>query len=617
MLSKVSHNSSLGILEQLFSTLAEHKAVQTFVHGSWADDSKTPFSDLDDFIIINDEILTPGELNEIYKKLEKIELKLQRLDPLQHHGHWIATSGNLKNYDNSYIPLHILKSAIPIRCNPAIDAVVNQVKTRRGLAENLVINCRNIRSFYRKYENDELNIYDLKCFVSAIALIPPLLFQLRGEEVDKRTAIGRASELFSVNALKLLRWSSEKRSNWGRVINDPKYLSFSSRLKEFSNAREWRLYAEKHAPVIQCSDMSSIIINEDIVSEYVTVALNHVDRCQFRHVDESYYHVAYAQFETAAMEYGALSVGYFGNISWPSISDLDVLVCFQDSTYKEGVQRLNELIESSDQLSYCFMHSPVYVSESMMPWVKFVHTLNGLSITKGDLELNVENIADLSYSTFLNDIWSYYFLCLGSKIVDEIDYFSTRFLTLVLKNLHTSIYNIERTFGIESGILEEGLVVRRLVISDFANSRPHVEKAFVRAYSKLSALAGKAYQDSSKVKTCFIVDRSLFIQRSNEFCIMKKGAAGKEMHLGGYLYERLYKIYRATERDSEVYLNALSQIASVQLQLELAQFPLETPISEQRIYLHHSKRNTIKAWVWKIVNSLPDELIKRVFRMIN
>jgi hypothetical protein len=44
-------------LKLLFSPLNkfDFSKVQVFIHGSWADNSRTAFSDLDDFIIVEDD----------------------------------------------------------------------------------------------------------------------------------------------------------------------------------------------------------------------------------------------------------------------------------------------------------------------------------------------------------------------------------------------------------------------------------------------------------------------------------------------------------------------------------------------------------------------------------
>src|SRR5690606_30205071 len=104
-------------LESIFRGAENFPMVDVYVHGSWADNSRTAFSDLDDLVIIDRSKLRgqKAATKRLISWLNKVELRLYRMDLLQHHGHWIIFKDMLRNYDQSYIPLNVLNGAIIIQ----------------------------------------------------------------------------------------------------------------------------------------------------------------------------------------------------------------------------------------------------------------------------------------------------------------------------------------------------------------------------------------------------------------------------------------------------------------------------------------------------------------------
>ncbi|MFA7124080.1 MAG: nucleotidyltransferase domain-containing protein, partial [Candidatus Delongbacteria bacterium] len=306
----------------------DEKKIQIFVHGSWADNTRTSFSDLDDLVIIEDSYYKKAK-----KTLEELELEFQKIDPLQHHGHWLIKKSDLINYDNSYMPLFIINNAISLVGSNKIKANIDIVKSFKGTLNRIKGTCRNIEHFYSLYKQQKLNIYELKMFVGSVALIPPMLFQLKGKEIDKRNAISMAGDLFSGPTAKLIDWATDLRKNWKDLLDDENYIKFKNKVHSFNKAKKWRSYAKCNAPVLNSSKISEIKLSDDLVDNFINETLRHVDRAMYKTVDLDFYEKTYKKVESIAIENGAVLVGRFGSINHPSISDLDMMICFNDRDY--------------------------------------------------------------------------------------------------------------------------------------------------------------------------------------------------------------------------------------------------------------------------------------------
>ena len=101
--------------EKLFKPLLEFDFIWIYLHGSQADNTANSFSDYDDLIVVDVEKVSRKKLIKLIRALNKVELKFCRLDPLQHHSHWIISKQSLNNYDASYIPLYEIKNACRVK----------------------------------------------------------------------------------------------------------------------------------------------------------------------------------------------------------------------------------------------------------------------------------------------------------------------------------------------------------------------------------------------------------------------------------------------------------------------------------------------------------------------
>ena len=210
--------------------------ISFYLHGSVADFSNTAFSDIDDLVIIrnsaweNTESLVRSA--EIFTKMAR---KYQNIDPLQHHGHWAITEFDLLLYDLSYLPL--------IALNKLVCVVGDlQIKFRfqtdyEGFIRNGVLTADSIREKLKKAEIErEINIFNLKCLVGEIAILPSYIFQSKGFLLTKKEAIRRAKTIFTKEALAAIIWASSIRKEFQPLV-DNRRIKFINALANLVCAR--------------------------------------------------------------------------------------------------------------------------------------------------------------------------------------------------------------------------------------------------------------------------------------------------------------------------------------------------------------------------------------------
>lgn len=101
-----------------------------------------------------------------------------------------------------------------------------------------------------------------------------------------------------------------------------------------------------------------------------------------------------------------LSVYNFGSISSPSISDIDLLVCFEEPITKLEVikQRFRQFVVENNY-EYFFCHDPIFLNKEIFKYLPLFHTVSNFNKIYGK-ELNYEQ-GNYEYEKTL--IWNYFF----------------------------------------------------------------------------------------------------------------------------------------------------------------------------------------------------------------
>jgi hypothetical protein len=263
--------------KELFKELLDIPSVWIYLHGSRADNTTTAFSDYDDLIVIDGSQIN-GNRCKLARKLIQVDRRFCRLDPLQHHGHWIISRQALDNYDASHIPLSVLHNAVRIQGPVSIRFTLNEMLTHQGLYRNIKQTGRNIQTLYSLYEQNRINIYKLKGLVGSFVLMPAYLFQYHGDEVDKRTGIFRAGELFGSEARMCLEWSTEFRNSWDLVLNSVTkntYLGYLAAVVRHPHI--YRKIANRIAPCPDVTDGALPKLERNSVNSFIEESMSHLE----------------------------------------------------------------------------------------------------------------------------------------------------------------------------------------------------------------------------------------------------------------------------------------------------------------------------------------------------
>lgn len=586
-------------IEKIFAPLKDLKHIQVFLHGSWADNSTTAFSDIDDFIIIDDTKLTPSELENLEEILLKVQNEFYRIDPLQHHGHWKIYKSELNDYNNGVIPLFILNESICLVGSNIIEASINHHKTYYTLSNSITGFCKWIDILFKDYFNKSINLYNLKCLVGSVVLLAPLIQQLKGNQIDKKTAILNSNEIFSNKTLKLIHWATDLRKNWSLLTNTKLYNDFTSKQSKVA-LEEWQQFSEKNAPIIDSHNLSDVKPDKQLVEAFISECIKHLDDNTLIPNNIEEYQKAYKLVEDFAISQNALIVGQFGEIKHPGISDLDIFICFEDLNYQNSQEKIKLFIEHNSNLTYIFTHPPVCVSKSMLPFVPYVHTMNNLKITYNRNNHTFEQDKSTSYNSTLNILWTIFILPGLAEQATVASKTGLRDLLLRLKNAHTSIDNLNAITKTSSNAVEQSCVLRDSAFSDIKMTREKVEEEVSDVYKSLALFK---------------------LQHTNKYCIIGRKLILKEgqystardghitvVSMPPVLYKALKAFFYRSDSNINLYSNAFHSLEKIAKQLEA-----KTPaVFLLRQYKDIDRPSALKKIIFIILSCLPYSFIRKV-----
>lgn len=294
-----------------------------------------------------------------------------------------------------------------------------------------------------------------------------------------------------------------------------------------------------------------------MIDKIVGQALGYVDEQKFKRLQSDHYRSAYQHVEAIAWNHGAIASGHFGEVRHPSISDLDVFICFPDEKYKAGVQAVDRFISEDETLAYIFTHPPLYVAASTLPIIKYLHTLYGLTITRSEEAFSYDSQLTPEYARFFSGIWTLFLLRIVSNQKKNLAYYDTRYLLLLTKNIHTSIYNLERMMGRNSDVLEKSRSAREEILHHGIRNRTVVEETFKEAVAALKDTLKQMSTGTKPCKRSLMITRSLLFYLSDEYKIEKAGTK-TIYYLDSYLFNIAYRLYARKGEEALRYLKALS-----------------------------------------------------------
>jgi len=187
-----------------------------YIHGSLSTMDYTGYSDLDTLFIIKQEAL---EDPQKIKKLEKLFIRstrfLYQFDPLQHHGHFFLLESDLRNYNQSFLPLSTIKLSTSL-LNKGTRLELS-IRNFDGASKQRFMNSLQIVRRYILNDSKKLvTPYYLKVLFSHFMLLPVLFLQLKGEYVSKKDSFEILERDIPLNIWQSIEQVSAIRREWNQ-----------------------------------------------------------------------------------------------------------------------------------------------------------------------------------------------------------------------------------------------------------------------------------------------------------------------------------------------------------------------------------------------------------------
>ena len=276
------------------------------------------------------------------------------------------------------------------------------------------------------------------------------------------------------------------------------------------------------------------------------------------------YSIAYDKFENFCINnVDAKVIGFFGEIKNPPISDLDAFICISDNNFIQNKKKIISFIASNNVLSYVMEHMPVIIPQSLLPSLKYFHTMYNLTITYNIIDYVVCSVSD-DYLKMLNFFWT---LTIITRNYDDYKHdnssYDIRKQLLLLKNLHQSASNLViDQKKITKNYLERSNFIRNKFLIDNCSSisieiRQEMLKTHEDIISMLNEISYPFFENlknNTKLLNCRIrLTRNFCLERGEKVFFETK----RKLSLNDNIYDMALNLYSNKTNNNIVrlYLN--------------------------------------------------------------
>lgn len=536
----VSKNELPDEVLYVFKDLIDNESLSIYIHGSWADKTNIFFSDIDDFVIVDDS--NTETYNETINILKKSEIRFARIDPLQHHGHWTVKRSDLDDYDDSFLPHYTINDALCLSGESTLNFKIKDELVEDKMHQYLLFTLYNIQLKNNKIKNGKLNAFEIKALASSYALIPALIYQTNGFQISKKDAIKRFLEENDPNLIKAFTWASEVRKNFGVIQKSKRFKLFSLLPYLTSSYEKWYQFSGKHSPSYDINGFDNTIqYNQDVSDAFALLCHNSIrEKVIKTYSAEDCEKIVTRFVEELKSESNILNIYSFGEIKDPGISDVDMMLVTKNGCLQEAYAHILSVIKSDADYMYHFFHDPIIIEEQDVDTFTKIHSLNNItSLFARHAELKVEN-SEHDELTYLN--WILFLLIYTYEVKENLVKFDERQIHHLLKNMAVSLQFTSPL----SNELDRVKDIRKLALQDEFGKR-ELDKELISFYQKLSTASLTRFESLvPKAKTNkFLAGRYILFQKSNQIDIIKRGK--KTMYcLPELLYDYSYDIIMNT-----------------------------------------------------------------------
>ncbi|MBL0340963.1 MAG: nucleotidyltransferase domain-containing protein [Bacteroidetes bacterium] len=205
-------NRSVLKIKSYLQTHLENEIYASILHGSLATDEEIGYSDFDALVILRDTVFeTNAVLSKVGKHLSHCYALMIEFDPLQHHGWFVMTESDLKNYPSHYFPIEIL----PYSRSLTGTSQLNIKSEQSGPDKNSLI--KLIKSLEKQLKSEVIpsNRYMAKGLLSEFMLLPAFFIQkITGKGIFKKFSFDTARPYFTFEEWQVMDEVSQIRIQW-------------------------------------------------------------------------------------------------------------------------------------------------------------------------------------------------------------------------------------------------------------------------------------------------------------------------------------------------------------------------------------------------------------------
>ncbi len=374
------------------------------IHGSIGDLKYAKgYSDLDTWLVIDESTATNAErLRQFAKRCYRSLTDIYRFDPLQHHGHMIATAIDLRWYSENWLPVDAFRHACSILSSKTgLEIFVRDsaLDARRNFEE-----LEELMRLRRASQWSPETAFDLKDYLSILMLAPALYLQAKGLSISKQDSFRLAREHLPNANWDALNYATQARSAW------PHYRSSLLETVPPPNVSWANFFQRKRVREIYRSTLESFPITclnaaaeltqqmaDDVersaarlhalksVHDDAELPLSIVNRPLVREARD-YDGTRDRYLALAQQENAVLGVYQYGNITYPGLSDLDLVLCLSETA--EPIESARLAVTALSPLDQDIMlHSPAVVPVSQIPYLHELLTDSSFQKVWGDHDL--------------------------------------------------------------------------------------------------------------------------------------------------------------------------------------------------------------------------------------
>lgn len=218
--------------------------IAAIVHGSFATEEVIRYSDFDGLLIIRDVVFEDKErLTKLAEHIHQSRRIMHEIDPLQHHGWFVMTEADLKDFPLDYLPLEVLSYSRSLLSESDLDLNIC-LRTKADYFSPVKKICRRIRKISQT-RNRPQTIYQLKSILSEFMMLPTLYIQARDQRgIFKKFSFTAAAADFNQGTWSIMEEVSRIRAEWPEFEN-------KTELKKFRKIGYiWMKYRKKKGPRI-------------------------------------------------------------------------------------------------------------------------------------------------------------------------------------------------------------------------------------------------------------------------------------------------------------------------------------------------------------------------------